>query len=101
MFYAQAIEAPSPVIVPESETKLTHDTGYLVVCWDDPINLMEYVTHVFQQVFGWDKAKAEKHMREVHNEGRSILARESFEKAEYYVHALQRYHLLATMEKDS
>ena len=97
----KALDTPQPVIVTEPQTETTVDPGYLVICWDDPVNLMEYVTHVFQQVFGWNHAKAQKHMQEVHNDGRSILVREGFEKAEFYVHALQRYHLLATMEKDA
>lgn len=77
-----------------------HEPGFLVVCWDDPVNLMQYVTHVFQVVFGWKKAKAETHMLEVHNQGKSVLTRESLEKAEFYVHELQKYNLHATMERD-
>ena len=76
------------------------EPGYLVICWNDPVNLMPYVTHVFQVVFGWRKSKAEKHMLEVHNNGQSVLTRESLEKAEFYVHQLQQYQLHATMERD-
>ena len=76
------------------------DPGYLVICWDDPVNLMDYVTHVFQKVFRWPKEKAEKHMLEVHKKGKSLLTREGFEKAEHYVHQLQGYGLHATMERD-
>jgi ATP-dependent Clp protease adaptor protein ClpS len=72
----------------------------LVICWNDPVNLMDYVTHVFQTVFGWPKAKAEKHMLQVHNAGKSLLARETFEKAEHYVHQLHGYGLHATMERE-
>jgi ATP-dependent Clp protease adaptor protein ClpS len=75
------------------------DPGFLVTVWNDPVNFMDYVTHVFMKVFGWGKAKAETHMLEVHHRGRSVVAREGFEKAEYYVHQLQGYHLHATMEK--
>jgi|SRR3954468_7910810 ATP-dependent Clp protease adaptor protein ClpS len=85
----------------ETESKESLEPGYLVVCWDDPVNLMDYVTHVFQMVFGWAKAKAERHMLQVHNTGRSVLARESMEKAEHYVHQLQKYSLHATIERDS
>lgn len=76
------------------------EPGYLVICWDDPVNLMDYVTHVFQVVFGWERKKAEKHMLEVHNNGKSILTRDSLEKAEFYVHQLQKYTLNATLERD-
>lgn len=77
------------------------DSGFEVIVWNDPINFMDYVTHVFMKVFGWSKTKAETHMLEVHHKGRSIVAREGFEKAEYYVHQLQGYGLQATMEKAS
>src|SRR5258708_34717550 len=97
-------DVAEPLVLPEQEketrTKDELEPGYLVVCWDDPVNLMDYVTHVFQTVFGWPRAKAQHHMLQVHNQGKSILARESLEKAEHYVHALQKYALQATMEKD-
>lgn len=99
-----AVEQPLvlPTIEIEEETKPreTREPGYLVVCWDDPINLMDYVTHVFQTVFGWNKQKAEYHMLQVHNNGKSVLVRESMEKAEHYVHQLQKYSLHATMERE-
>lgn len=82
------------------EEKSSLEPGYVVICWDDPVNLMNYVTHVFRVVFGWPKAKAEFHMLQVHNQGKSALVRESLERAEHYVHQLQKYHLHATMEKD-
>jgi ATP-dependent Clp protease adaptor protein ClpS len=99
-------ESATPLVLPDLEqdeqTRPESDLepGYLVVCWDDPVNLMDYVTHVFQVVFGWAKAKAEHHMLQVHLQGKSILTRESLERAEYYVHQLQKYSLHATMERD-
>jgi len=89
---------PATEITPEEQTRGIKEPGFLVICWNDPINLMAYVTHVFQAVFGWDRKKAEKHMMEVHEKGRSVLARESFEKAEFYVHQLQKHSLQATLE---
>jgi ATP-dependent Clp protease adapter protein ClpS len=71
---------------------------YYVICWNDPVNLMTYVAHVFMKVFGWNKQKAWKHMKEVHEKGKSVLIREGAEKAEFYVHQLQNYKLHATME---
>jgi ATP-dependent Clp protease adaptor protein ClpS len=94
-----------PTIAPEKTTedkpegKKDLDPGYLVIVWNDPVNFMDYVTHVFMKVFSWPKQKAETHMLEVHNKGRSVVAQEGFEKAEYYVHQLQGYHLHATMER--
>lgn len=73
-------------------------TGHFVFCWNDPVNLMVYVTHVFMKLFGWERQKAEKHMMEVHEKGKSVLVREGAEKAEFYVHQLQNYKLQATME---
>jgi ATP-dependent Clp protease adaptor protein ClpS len=96
----------TPEILPDleekeqTEEKSSLEPGYLVVCWNDPINLMEYVTHVFQAVFRWQKTKAEFHMLQVHRQGKSVLTRESLEKAEHYVHQLQQYSLHATMERD-
>lgn len=84
----------------EEQTDEALEPGYLVICWDDPVNLMDYVTHVFQKVFGWARQKADFHMRQVHNTGKSVLTRESMEKAEHYVHQLQKYSLHATMERD-
>lgn len=90
----------TPEVAPAEKTRPEEslDPGYLVICWDDPVNLMDYVTHVFQKVFGWPRQKAEQHMLEVHQKGKSLLTRESFEKAEFYVHRLQAYGLHATME---
>ena len=99
--------APVPTQLPridqdeETKDKLRLEPGYLVICWDDPVNLMDYVTHVFQVVFGWTKKKAELHMLQVHNHGKSVLLRESLEQAEHYVHQLHRYSLHATLERDA
>ena len=99
-------ETAEPSVLPDidfenqSKSKDALESGYFVVCWNDPVNLMIYVTHVFQTVFGWPKPKAEFHMREVHNQGKSVLVRESLERAEHYVHQLQGYGLHATMERE-
>jgi ATP-dependent Clp protease adaptor protein ClpS len=99
-------ETAEPLVLPdvgreeETDPKDALEPGFLVICWDDPINLMDYVTHVFRTVFGWPKQKAEFHMLQVHNQGKSVLVRDSMEKAEHYVHQLQKYSLHATMERD-
>jgi ATP-dependent Clp protease adaptor protein ClpS len=84
----------------KTEPREQRDRGYVVICWNDPVNLMVYVTHVFQTVFGWPKTRAERHMMQVHQAGKSVLVRETFEKAEHYVHQLQGYGLHATMERE-
>lgn len=91
---------PGTVQDVEEKPRSGREPGYLVVCWNDPVNYMDYVTHVFQVVFGWPRVKAEFHMLQVHEQGKSVLLRESLEKAEHYVHQLQKYSLHATMERD-
>ena len=92
---------PGEITTPKDESKRTREPGYLVICWDDPVNPMDYVTHAFQKVFSWDRPKAEKHMWEVHERGKSVLTKESFEQAEFYVHQLQKYSLQATLEPEA
>jgi ATP-dependent Clp protease adaptor protein ClpS len=91
---------PGTIREAEEKPRSNLEPGYMVVCWNDPVNYMEYVTHVFQVVFGWARPKAEFHMLQVHEQGKSVLARESMERAEAYVHQLQKYSLHATMERD-
>lgn len=95
----EVLPGSNPAI--EDKPKSDLEPGYLVICWNDPINYMDYVTHVFQRVFGWPKPKAEFHMLQVHEQGKSVLTRESLERAEHYVHQLQKHSLHATMERDA
>lgn len=92
-----------PQVGQEEQTGSKSDLApaWLVICWNDPVNLMTYVTHVFQVVFGWDRQKAEYHMLQVHRQGKSVLARTTMERAEHYVHQLQKYMLQATMEPET
>ncbi|QLQ11932.1 MAG: ATP-dependent Clp protease adapter ClpS [Nocardioidaceae bacterium] len=75
------------------------DRPWQTVVWNDPVNLMSYVTFVFQQYFGYSKKKSEKLMLQVHNDGRSIVSTGSREEMERDVQALHEYGLWATMEK--
>jgi len=75
------------------------DLPWQVVVHNDPVNLMTYVTMVFQKVFGYPREKAERHMLEVHQNGRSILWGGVRERAELYVQQLHGYLLLATLER--
>jgi len=94
----EPLTIPRPTTGDETRTADDLAPAFFVICWNDPVNLMVYVTHVFMKVFGWTRQKAEKHMLEVHEKGKSVLVRESAEKAEFYVHQLQGYKLQATME---
>ena len=67
--------------------------------WNDPINLMSYVTFVFQSYFGYSKSKATKLMMEVHKDGRSVVSTGSREEMERDVQAMHEYGLWATMQK--
>ena len=70
-----------------------------VVVHNDPVNLMSYVTRVFQKVLGFSRELAEKHMLEVHTRGRSVVWSGERERAELYVQQLQAHLLLTTLEK--
>ena len=70
-----------------------------LVVHDDPVTLMSYVTRVFQQVFGYTQAKAQRLMLEVHNHGRSIVWTGAREQAEVYAQKLQAHHLLTSLEQ--
>lgn len=90
-----------PEILEETSTEAALDLPWNVVVHNDPINLMSYVTMVFQRVFHYSRERATKHMLEVHHKGRSIVWSGSKEKAELYVQQLQAHLLLSTMEKIS
>ncbi len=94
-----AVEAPA--IEQEAKGKEELDLPWLVVVHNDPVNLMSYVTMVFQKVFGFTREKAEKHMLEVHREGRSVVWSGLREPAEHYVQQLHSHLLLATVERTS
>jgi ATP-dependent Clp protease adaptor protein ClpS len=91
----------APTIEKETRAEEALDLPWLVVVHNDPVNLMSYVTMVFQRVFGYPRDKAERHMLEVHQKGRSILWSGMRERAELYVQQLHGYLLLATIEKVS
>ncbi len=85
--------------LPETEAATARTTPWNVVVHNDPVNLMSYVTLVFRRVFGYPEARAQKHMLEVHELGRSILWTGDREKAEHYVQQLHGHLLLATLER--
>jgi ATP-dependent Clp protease adaptor protein ClpS len=92
---------PNPEILEETSEDVALDLPWNVVVHNDPINLMSYVTMVFQRVFQYSKERATKHMLEVHHQGRSIVWSGTKEKAELYVQQLHSHLLLCTMEKTS
>src|ERR1700676_535419 len=88
-----------PTVEKKTETEEELDLPWQVIVHNDPVNLMTYVTMVFQRVFGYPREKAERHMLEVHQKGRSILWSGVRETAELYVQQLHGYLLLATLER--
>ncbi|MGI9088420.1 MAG: ATP-dependent Clp protease adapter ClpS [Chthoniobacterales bacterium] len=95
--FVSAVETPS--IEQETRAQDAVDVPWQVVVHNDPVNLMSYVTMVFQKVFGFTREKAEKHMLEVHQQGRSVVWSGLRERAELYVQQLHGYLLLATLER--
>jgi ATP-dependent Clp protease adaptor protein ClpS len=91
----ETYETPSAEALDEVE----QDLPWNVVVHNDPVNLMSYVTHVFRRIFGFSREKAEKHMMEVHRNGRSVVWTGAREKAEFYVQQLHADLLLATIER--
>jgi ATP-dependent Clp protease adaptor protein ClpS len=88
-----------PTLAPDEITFLA--TPWVTIVWNDPVNLMSYVTFVFQKYFGYDKAKAEKLMLEVHNDGKSVVSTGTREEMERDVQAMHEYGLWATMDRAS
>jgi ATP-dependent Clp protease adaptor protein ClpS len=93
------LSVENPAVEQETRTAEELDLPWQVVVHNDPVNLMTYVTMVFQKVFGLSREKAEQHMLEVHQQGRSILWSGMRERAELYVQQLHGYLLLATLER--
>ena len=76
------------------------DVPWITLVWNDPVNLMSYVTYVFQTYFGYSRTKAEKLMMDVHVKGRAVVSTGAREKMEADTEALQGYGLWATFQKD-
>lgn len=86
-----------PDLTPDEVTLLARP--WMTIVWNDPVNLMSYVTFVFQKYFGYSRKKAEKLMLEVHNDGKSAVSTGSREEMERDVQAMHEYGLWATMER--
>lgn len=92
--------APIPEVKEETELEKEIALPWKVIVLNDPVNLMNYVVMVFRKVFGYDEQKATKHMREVHELGKSVLWTGEREQAETYVYQLQRWRLQTVLERD-
>lgn len=93
--------APVHVEEPTDEDVTTPDLPWIVIVWNDPINLMSYVTYVFQKLFGYSKEKATKLMMDVHTKGRAVVTSGTRDEAERDVARLHAHGLWATMEREA
>ena len=94
------VPAPSVLERPEVDESTAEDRPWVVIVWNDPINLMSYVTFVLQKLFGYSLEKAERLMLDVHHKGKAVVSNGSREKAELDVFRLHEHGLWATMQQD-
>ena len=90
----------APVETPDIDEVPVADRAWVTIVWDDPVNLMSYVTWVFQNLFGYSKDKAEKLMLDVHHKGKAVVASGTREQSELHVFRLHEHGLWATLEHD-
>lgn len=91
---------PETITKTETKEETSLESPWRVIVLNDPVNLMNYVVMVFKRVLGFDDSKATKHMREVHEKGRSVVWTGEREKAENFAFQLQHWHLQTILEKD-
>ncbi|HXV59023.1 MAG TPA: ATP-dependent Clp protease adapter ClpS [Gaiellaceae bacterium] len=96
----QAAPAEVELEQPAGSDEPERDKPWIVIVWNDPINLMSYVTFVLQKLFGYSRARATTLMLQVHNEGKAVVSSGTREKAEHDVARLHAHGLWATMRQD-
>jgi ATP-dependent Clp protease adaptor protein ClpS len=92
--------APLDVLEPDTDDAVDVDTPWIVLVWNDPINLMSYVTFVLRKLFGYSKDEATKLMLQVHHEGKAVVSSGTRSEAERDVFRLHEHGLWATMQQD-
>jgi len=92
--------APTEVQRPDTDERSDVDRPWIVIVWNDPINLMSYVTYVFQKLFGYSLEKATRLMLDVHHKGKAVVSSGTQERAELDVFRLHEHGLWATMQQD-
>lgn len=95
-----AVEVAEPDLDERTDTSVEPDRPWVVIVWNDPINLMSYVSFVFQKLFGYSKEKADILMLDVHEKGRAVVSSGPRERAEIDVFRLHEHGLWATMQQD-
>lgn len=92
---------PDEVVAPDVDEILGVDKPWIVIVWDDPVNLMTYVVLVFRRLFGFSKAKATRLMLQVHNQGKAVVSSGTREEAEFDCRRLHEHGLWATVEQQT
>ena len=93
----QVAPVAEPII--DTEEAASPDMPWVTVVWNDPVNLMSYVTWVFQKLFGYSQEKAERLMLDVHHKGRAVVSSGMRERMEHDAARLQAYGLWATVDR--
>ncbi|MFN2496460.1 MAG: ATP-dependent Clp protease adapter ClpS [Pseudonocardiaceae bacterium] len=94
------VELEQTQVDPTVDEVGAEDRPWLTLVWNDPVNLMSYVTYVFQKLFGYSREEATKLMLDVHHKGRAVVTRGSRDKVEVDVAKLHAAGLWATMQRD-
>lgn len=95
----------SPMATPELDEQIqvevaaSENLPWLCIVWDDPVNLMSYVSYVFQTVLGYDRKRANELMMQVHTEGKAVVSSGEKDKVEGDVKKLHTAGLWATMQQ--
>jgi len=101
LYSGEVSVAPVEVERPDSLEAVAPDLPWVTIVWNDPVNLMSYVTYVFESYFGYPRSKAEKLMLDVHQKGRAVVSNGSREEMEKDTEAMHEYGLWATFQKDT
>ena len=96
----QQVETAEPSVDNQTDEVVDLSLPWIVLVWNDPINLMSYVSFVLQKLFGYPKEKADSLMMDVHEKGRAVVSNGSRERAELDVFRLHEHGLWATMQQD-
>ena len=91
---------PTRVLEPDLDEQVAEDRPWIVIVWNDPVNLMSYVTFVLQKLFGYSHERATELMLDVHHKGRAVVSSGAREQMEHDVARLQAAGLWATLQQD-
>ena len=99
MASVSATPEATEIVRPEADEVVMLDVPWITLVWDDPVNLMSYVTFVFVEYFKYPRSKAQRLMMQVHTEGKAVVSSGTREEMERDVQAMHSYGLWATLQK--